>query len=80
MKNNLNFSDFLKVVFSNFDKKEGNTGLVSICLEIPCIELFDVYEFFVDNAMMVIINNPINRDVYAVIETIFLLRTRFTME
>ena len=48
MKNNLNFSDFLKGVFSNFDKKGANTGLVSICIEIPCIDLFDVYEFFID--------------------------------
>ena len=48
MKNNLNFSDFLKGVFSNFDKKGVNSGLVSICIEIPCIDLFDVYEFFID--------------------------------
>ena len=48
MKNNLNFSDFLKVVFSNFDKKGANTGLVSICTEIPSIDLLDVYEFFID--------------------------------
>ena len=34
----------------------------------------------VDIEIIVISNNPINRDVYAVIETIFLLRTRFTME
>ena len=48
MKNNLNFSDFLKSVFSNFDKKGVNSGLVSICIEIPCVDLFDVYEFFID--------------------------------
>ncbi len=48
MKNNLNFSDFLKGVFSNFDKKGVNSGLVSICIEIPCVDLFDVYEFFID--------------------------------
>ena len=46
MKNNLNFSDFLKSVFSNFDKKGVNSGLISICVEIPCIDLFDVYEIF----------------------------------
>ena len=34
----------------------------------------------VDIEIMAIINNPIDRDVYAVIETIFLLRTRFTIE
>ena len=48
MKNNLKFSNFLKGVFSNFDKKGVNSGLVSICIEIPCIDLFDVYEFFID--------------------------------
>ncbi len=48
MKNNLKFSDFLKGVFSNFDKKGVNSGLVSICIEIPCVDLFDVYEFFID--------------------------------
>jgi len=48
MKNNLNFLDFLKGVFSNFEKKGVNTGLVSICIEIPYIDLFDVYEFFID--------------------------------
>ncbi len=48
MKNNLNFSNFLKGVFSNFDKKGVNSGLVSICIEIPCVDLFDVYEFFID--------------------------------
>ena len=48
MKNNLNFSDFLKSVFSNFDKKGVNSGLFSICTEIPCVDLFDVYEFFID--------------------------------
>ncbi len=47
MKNNLNFSDFLKVVFSNFDEKGVNAGLVSICDEIPCIDLFNLYEFFI---------------------------------
>ena len=34
----------------------------------------------VDIEIMAIINNPIDRDVYAVIETIFLLRTRLTIE
>ena len=48
MKNNLNFSDFLKSVFSNFDKKGVNSGLVSICIGIPYVDLFDVYEFFID--------------------------------
>ena len=48
MKNNLNFSDFLKGVFINFDKKGVDSGLVSICIEIPCIDLFDVYESFMD--------------------------------
>ena len=48
MKNNLIFSDFLKVVFSNFDKKGVTSGLVSICIEIPCIDLIDVYECFID--------------------------------
>ncbi len=48
MKNNLNYSDFLKVVFSNFDKKGVSAGLVSICIELPCIDLFDTYELYVD--------------------------------
>ncbi len=48
MKNNLNFSNFLKGIFSNFDEKGVNSGLVSICMEIPCVDLFDVYEFFID--------------------------------
>ena len=48
MKNNLNFSDFLKGVFSNFDKKGVNSGIVSICVEIPIVDLFDVYELFIN--------------------------------
>ncbi len=48
MKNNLNFLNFLKVVFSNFDEKGVNSGLVSICIEIPYIDLFDLYESFID--------------------------------
>jgi len=48
MKNDLNFTDFLKDVFSNFDKKVENSGLVSICIEIPCIDLFQVYELFIN--------------------------------
>ena len=48
MKNDLNFTDFLKDVFSIFDKKVGNSGLVSICIEIPFIDLFQVYEFFIN--------------------------------
>ena len=48
MQNNSKFSDFVKDVFSNFDKKGVNSGLVSICIDIPCIDLFDVYEFFID--------------------------------
>ena len=48
MKNDLNFTDFLKDVFSSFDKKLGNSGLVSICIAIPCIDLFHIYEFFIN--------------------------------
>ncbi len=48
MKNDLNFTDFLKDVFSTFDKKVENSGLVSICVEIPCIDLFHVYELFIN--------------------------------
>ena len=48
MKNDLNFTDFLRDVFSTFDKKVENSGLVSICVEIPCIDLFKVYEFFIN--------------------------------
>ena len=48
MKNDLNLTDFLKDVFSSFDKKVENSGLVSICVEIPCIDLFQVYEFFIN--------------------------------
>ncbi len=48
MKNDLNFTDFLKVVFSNFEKKLGNSGLVSICLEIPQIDLFEIYNLFIN--------------------------------
>ena len=48
MKNDLNFTDFLKDVFSIFDKKVGNSGLVSICIEIPSSDLFQVYEFFIN--------------------------------
>jgi len=46
MKNDLNLTDFLKDVFSSFDKKVENSGLVSICVEIPCIDLLQVYELF----------------------------------
>ncbi len=48
MKNDLNLTDFLKDVFSSFDKKAENSGLVSICVEIPCIDLFQVYELFIN--------------------------------
>ncbi len=48
MKNDLNFTDFLKDVVSTFDKKVENSGLVSICVEIPCIDLFQVYELFIN--------------------------------
>ncbi len=48
MKNDLNFTDFLKDVFSTFDKKVENSGLVSICVEIPCIDLFEIYELFIN--------------------------------
>jgi len=48
MKNDLKFTDFLKDVFSTFDKKVESSGLVSICVEIPCIDLFQVYEFFIN--------------------------------
>jgi len=48
MKNDLNLTDFLKDVFSSFDKKVDNSGLVSICVEIPCIDLLLVYELFIN--------------------------------
>ncbi len=48
MKNDLNLTDFLKDVFSSFDKKVENSGLVSICVEIPCIDLLQVYELFIN--------------------------------
>jgi len=48
MKNDLNLTDFLKDVFSSFDKKVENSGLVSICVEIPCIDLFKVYELLIN--------------------------------
>ncbi len=48
MKNDLNLTDFLKDVFSSFDKKVENSGLVSICVDIPCIDLFHVYELFIN--------------------------------
>ena len=48
MKNDLNLTDFLKDVFSSFDKNVENSGLVSICVEIPCIDLFQVYELLIN--------------------------------
>jgi menaquinone-specific isochorismate synthase len=48
MKNDLNLTDFLKDVFSSFDKKVENSGLVSICVEIPCIDLLQVYKLFIN--------------------------------
>ena len=48
MKNNSSFSDFLKHIFSNFDRKVGDSGLVSICIDLPQIDLFNVYAFFID--------------------------------
>ena len=48
MKNDLNLTDFLKDVFSSFDEKVENSGLVSICVEIPCIDLLKVYELFIN--------------------------------
>ena len=48
MKNDLKFTDFLKDVFTSFDKKVENSGLVSICVEIPFIDLFQVYELFIN--------------------------------
>ncbi len=48
MKNDLKFTDFLIDLLSTFDKKVENSGLVSICVEIPCIDLFKVYELFIN--------------------------------
>tara|TARA_Y100001968_G_scaffold55372_1_gene46601 strand:- start:122 stop:1519 length:1398 start_codon:yes stop_codon:yes gene_type:complete len=48
MKNHLKFSDFLKNVFSNFDKKVGNSGLVSFCVELPNIDLYNIYQIFLN--------------------------------
>jgi len=48
MKNDLNLTDFLKDEFSSFDKKVENSGLVSICVEIPFIDLFQVYELLIN--------------------------------
>ncbi len=48
MNNDLNLTDFLKDVFSSFDKKVENSGLVSICVEIPCIDLLQVYKLFIN--------------------------------
>ncbi|MDC2974814.1 chorismate-binding protein [Prochlorococcus sp. AH-736-K09] len=48
MKNDLNFTDFLRDIFFTFDKKVENSGLVSICVEIPFIDLFQVYELFIN--------------------------------
>ena len=48
MKNDLKFTDFLIDLLSTFDKKVENSGLVSICVEIPCIDLFQVYELFIN--------------------------------
>ncbi|MCR8539479.1 MAG: isochorismate synthase [Prochlorococcus marinus CUG1439] len=48
MKNDLNFTDFLKDVSFTFDKKVEHSGLVSICIEMPCIDLFQVYELFIN--------------------------------
>ena len=48
MKNDLNLTDFLINVLSSFDKKVENSGLVRICVEIPCIDLFQVYELFIN--------------------------------
>jgi len=47
MKNDLKFTDFLIDVFSSFDKKVENSGLVSICVEIQCIEILQVYELLI---------------------------------
>ena len=44
MKNDLNLTDFLKDVFSSFDKKVENSGLVSICVELPSIDIYQVYD------------------------------------
>jgi len=48
MKNDLKFTDFLIDVLSTFDKKVENSGLVSICVEIPYIDLLKVYELFIN--------------------------------
>ncbi len=48
MKNDLNLTDFLKDVFSSFDKKVENSELVSICVEIPSIDLLQVYELLIN--------------------------------
>ena len=48
MENDSKFTDFLKYVFSSFDKKVANAGLVSMCVEIPCIDLLKIYELFIN--------------------------------
>ena len=44
MINDLNLTDFLKDVFSSFDKKVENSGLVSISVEILVL----IYSKFMD--------------------------------
>ena len=49
MQNNLTFSDFLKEVFNHFDKKMVNSGLISLCIEIPPLDLLNIYDYFFSN-------------------------------
>ena len=48
MQNNLSFSDFLKSIFDQFENTGSNAGLVSICLELPNINLLNIYENFIN--------------------------------
>ena len=48
MQNNLKFSDFLKDIFTQFDHMGFNSGMVSICDQLPLINLLNTYDYFFD--------------------------------
>ena len=48
MQNNFKFSEFLKETYSEFDKYGSNSALISICQELPNLELIDIYEKFLN--------------------------------
>ncbi len=46
MQNNLTFSDFVNDIYNQFNDENLNNSLVSVCIEIPPIDILEIYNYF----------------------------------